>query len=486
MTRVPLSGSLRQCLLLIVGLFAFSACTDRAPMGPFPSGIGLAKPTGSNDPTVTATDPDTARLDTTLNVRVLGSGFDVGSRAQWAFNGVTSEKIVTNSTRFVSSRELVANITIARDANLGKHDVIVTTSLGKGGIGTELFVVTVVITDLGSPTSALGADDAGSIARAVNKWGVSVGTAATRKYEPGSYQHAMRWTIDPEGKVQMEDLMPLMGLASTADAFPTGINDLGTIVGSFRPSDNQAYPHAFVLEPTGMTHLHDLAPCSGEPLDANYSHASDINNRGEIVGVRQLVGTTPYRAFFLSLADRCIVELPSLGGAAEARSINDASVITGWSLDQTGKRAVVWTKATDGVWTIRSLGPEGADAWGINVRGEVAGIQFVPNGDHLPNQLALAWLGDGAGTPTNIGTLGGLASAAYGISESGQIVGWAHNQQENMRPFLWTPAGMSDLGTLGGVRGSANAINGQWVVGNTEIFTKGRTLTGHATLWRIP
>jgi len=481
MTRVPLSRSFRQFRLLLVGLFTFSACSDSAPpSGPSPSGIALAVG-GSQGPTVKSTSPDSARVDTTLDVRVLGSGFDAGSRADWAFKGVVSEKIVTNSTRFVSSRELVANITITRDANLGKHDVIVTTSAGKGGIGTELFAVTLQIIDLGSPTSALGADDAGSIARAVNKWGVIVGTAATRKYDPGSYQHAMRWTIDPEGNVRMEDLMPLMGLTTTADAFPGGINDLGIIVGSFRPSDNQTYPHAFVLEPTGMTHLNDLPQCSGAPLDANYSHANDINNHDEIVGVRELVGT-PSRAFFLSLTNRCVVELPSLGGSSEARSINDGSVITGRSAG----RAVVWTKSSSGVWTIRSLGPEGADAWGINMRGEVAGIQFVPNGDHLPNQLALAWLGDGAGTPTNVGTLGGLASAAYGISESGMIVGWAHNKAQIYHPFLWTPAGMRDLGTLGGQFGSANAIDGQWVVGNTQIRTARGSVTGHATLWKIP
>lgn len=480
MTRVPLTGSFRRCHLLILSLLAFVACTDKAPpSAPLSPPIALAVG-GSQGPTVKSTSPDSARVDTTLDVRVLGSGFDAGSRADWAFKGVVSEKIVTNSTRFVSSRELVANITITRDANLGKHDVIVTTSSGKGGIGTEIFEVTLLIVDLGSPTSALGADDAGSVASAVNKWGVSVGFAATRKYEPGSYFHAMRWTIDAAGKVQMEDLMPRLGLAVTADAFARGINDAGVIVGDFRASDNDT-SHAFVLEPSGMTDLHGLPSCSGAPLDANYSSAADINNRGEIVGVRQLIGA-PYRAFFLSLTDRCIAELPSLGGYSEARSINDSSVITGRSSGQ----AVVWTKSSSGVWTIRSLGPEGADAWGINVRGEVAGIQFVPNGDNPPNQLAFAWLGDGAGTPTNVGTLGGLASAAYGISESGMIVGWAHNKAQIYHPFLWTPAGMRDLGTLGGQFGSANAIDGQWVVGNTQIRTAKGSVTGHATLWKVP
>jgi TolB protein len=74
-------------------------------------------------------------------VRVLGSGFDQGSRAEWAIAGVPSTKIVTNSTRFVSSKELVANIRITFDADTVLYDVLVTTSRGKKGIGTEMFKV---------------------------------------------------------------------------------------------------------------------------------------------------------------------------------------------------------------------------------------------------------------------------------------------------------------------------------------------------------
>jgi hypothetical protein len=52
-----------------------------------------------------------------------------------------SEKIQTNSTRFVNSSELVASITIAADATIELYDVLVTTSKGKRGIGIELFSI---------------------------------------------------------------------------------------------------------------------------------------------------------------------------------------------------------------------------------------------------------------------------------------------------------------------------------------------------------
>src|SRR5688572_11241851 len=151
MTRVLLARYLVQVRRTILTLVALGACADDGVMEPqkaAPEGDVSAARAGSQGPTVKSTDPDSATVDTTLNVRVFGSGYDQGSRADWAFKGVVSDKIVTNSTVFVSSTELIANITIAGNANVGSHDVIVTTSSGKPGIGTELFVVTLKMTKL--------------------------------------------------------------------------------------------------------------------------------------------------------------------------------------------------------------------------------------------------------------------------------------------------------------------------------------------------
>jgi hypothetical protein len=94
---------------------------------------------------VKSTDPDSSAADITLDVRVLGSGYDRGSKATWALNGDTSfatTKIKTNSTRYVSASEIVANITIAADAPQDLFDIVVNTASGKHGIGIELFAVT--------------------------------------------------------------------------------------------------------------------------------------------------------------------------------------------------------------------------------------------------------------------------------------------------------------------------------------------------------
>lgn len=121
----------------LVALIAVAACRDQAA----PTSLGISTAVSSGGVTVTATEPDTATQDTTLDVVVKGSGFDRGSSAQWAIGGVPSTKIRTNSTRFVTSKQLVANITIALDAEAVTYDVLVTTAGGKKGIGTELFTV---------------------------------------------------------------------------------------------------------------------------------------------------------------------------------------------------------------------------------------------------------------------------------------------------------------------------------------------------------
>ena len=124
-------------LAALVSLVAgFSACTDRPP-----SVVGLRASSNSGSVTVTSAAPDSTLQDTTLDVRVFGSGFDRGSKAQWAQSGVVSSNVTTNSTKYLSSTQLTANITVAITASTGRYDILVTTSQGIKGIGTELFTI---------------------------------------------------------------------------------------------------------------------------------------------------------------------------------------------------------------------------------------------------------------------------------------------------------------------------------------------------------
>ena len=72
-------------------------------------------------------------------------------------------------------------------------------------------------------------------------------------------------------------------------------------------------------------------------------------------------------------------------------------------------------------------------------------------------------------TITDLGTLGGTSSYAYGINSLGAVVGAAETSSGDQHAFLYSNGVMSDLGTLGGSSSEARAINDQGqVVGSAN------------------
>ncbi len=80
-------------------------------------------------------------------------------------------------------------------------------------------------------------------------------------------------------------------------------------------------------------------------------------------------------------------------------------------------------------------------------------------------------------TATDLGALGGTESYAYGVNNSGQVVGWANFNPAigNEHAFLYAQGTMTDLGTLGGTYSDAYGINtsGQ-IVGTAATAVGGR------------
>ncbi len=92
--------------------------------------------------TVTAADPPAAEQGLVLDVEVLGSGFKKNAVARFYVAGTGDPGgVLVNSTRYVNSGRLVANITIADAAALGRFDIEVANPDGRTGKGTELFSV---------------------------------------------------------------------------------------------------------------------------------------------------------------------------------------------------------------------------------------------------------------------------------------------------------------------------------------------------------
>jgi probable HAF family extracellular repeat protein len=64
------------------------------------------------------------------------------------------------------------------------------------------------------------------------------------------------------------------------------------------------------------------------------------------------------------------------------------------------------------------------------------------------------------GQMKDLGTLGGGSSEAYGINDSGRVIGGSNTSSGERHAFLYENGQMKDLGTLGGTTMSiANPIN---------------------------
>jgi probable HAF family extracellular repeat protein len=100
------------------------------------------------------------------------------------------------------------------------------------------------------------------------------------------------------------------------------------------------------------------------------------------------------------------------------------------------------------VTDIGTFGGSSSRAYGINDSGQVVGMA-VGSG----NLFSHAFLYSN-GITTDLGTLGGTYSIAYGINNSGQIVGFSNDSSGRNRAFSYSGSNMTDLGAVGGLNES--------------------------------
>ena len=122
-----------------------------------------------------------------------------------------------------------------------------------------------------------------------------------------------------------------------------------------------------------------------------------------------------------------------------------------------------------------TLGGSSSAAYGINDSGQVVGFSRTASGPHH----AFLWTTDGG--MQDLGTLGGSNSYAYGINDSGQVVGFSYTASGDYHAFLWTAdGGMQDIGTLGGSNSDAYGINDS---GQIVGFSRTASGQGRACMW---
>ena len=428
-------------------LILASACTDSGPTESADLSAHFGKGTTTTGPTVSSTSPNTSTRGVTLDVHVYGSGFDQGSKAQWALKGTPSPKVTTNSTRFVSSRELVSNITIASDADPALYDVIVTAASGKPGIGTETFEVTVDQTDLGnlgiSDVEALSVNDAGQITGAA-----AVATSAS---------HPFLW----ENGVMKDLGLP----AGFTTARGEAINNLGQVAGYAMVQVNGAWiSRAFVWSSAGGYQL--LPGLNG----STSNQAMAINDNGVVAGT-----SGSHAVVWINGVVTDIQTFTT--GFSKAYDINSAGEVVG-DYNAPGRSGEVfkWSPAT-GMQLVRTMSGNYGEGLGINDNGDIVGWGAVSGATEN-----YAYVNRG-GVPQNLGITGGANSASFKISVHGQVAG----RTGSNKAALWYPDGsmlvLHPPHLVGSSAASDVNANG-WVVGTITISGK-RSRERHAIRWRV-
>lgn len=385
-------------LRLLAFCAALTACAGSPTAVSDDSAPALGK--AAPGPTVTSTDPVEAPQAVTIDVHVFGNGFDRGSKADFQRGGVSDPKVHVNGTTYRSASELVANLTIAADAPTVTYDVAVTTSSGKKGIGTELFVVTIPLEPLSAPAGFSLAYDVGptglivgdmytkcgpgfapalwnqageltalpplpgtcgGVAHGVNESGVAVGSA----YVGTSSTRSVRWSPGPTGYVAEQ----LPALPNGTDPGPWSINSSGWISAGNAP--------AVWIPAAGWQLL-------AKPAGATSCFATILSNTGQATAQCSIAGVVKVVTWSIPTGAPSVLPLPAGATGAYPKGISSAGVIVGFATGAS-TRAIRWTPA-GASWTVEALVDFGlgASALDMNEAGYVVGSAGWKNNISIP------------------------------------------------------------------------------------------------------
>jgi probable HAF family extracellular repeat protein len=346
-------------------------------------------------------------------------------------------------------------------------------------------------------------------------------TSLTRgRLEGGKVNNSARPVSVPEiyPRYRLIDLGTLGGPNSGVWGFSTQLNNRGEVIAQL----GTAVPdpdclnfdcfvwHGVVREINGV--ITDLSALPGE----NNSAPVWITDNGLIAGLSENGLIDPLTDFprlraVLWNRDRRIVDLGTLGGnssmglAANSRgqvigvalnAIEEnpdfAPVMTFFLPAATQARAFLWQNGF--MQDLGTLGGNDAAAWGVNESGQIVGLSFTnttPNDTTgIPTVHPFLWKN---GTMQDLGSLGGTLSIPgsldhFGgirvINESGEVAGTSTLAGDEVwHAFVWSNGRMIDLGTLGGSSSDALAINEAGVVVGRADFSPDSPYH-HAVLWR--
>ena len=275
------------------------------------------------------------------------------------------------------------------------------------GFGTHLICLPVLWESGGAkPLPMLGGNN-GAVQR-INRFGVAAGFAENSTEDPA---------CPPPQKLQFKPVAWEHGTVielptenGDPDGIALGINDYGQVVGgsgicsTFNPNllINLQSVHALLWQNGQLVNLGNLGGKTGQ---AQGNLAFAINNRGQVVGISDLLGDTTFHGFLWTAATR-MQDLGTLPGdvASAAIGINDAGVVVGLPIDASGNsRAAVWHNGvpTDLNTLVQPDSPLYLlTSCSINSRGEITGLGATSTGE-VHTYRAVPILGNPTSKETN-------------------------------------------------------------------------------------
>lgn len=279
--------------------------------------------------------------------------------------------------------------------------------------------------------------------------------------------------------------MDLGAIFNSVEAIPTySVNDLGQVAGagvqgafggsprgpfltqpysqvnwSPRPADPPINPDLFVDQI--VNGMYNNAPWNPNTDQTLRPSPFAVNNNGVTTGVG---ASYPHAMAFLGTTSQTTAIGPT-GAVCVGYAINDANVVAGVITDPGHAIRIAGGVMTD-LGTLRTQPPNAYNdisyAYGINQSGTIVGSakNDVPAQGVIDNELrAYRWT-QGTGMQ-DLGNLGGPRAEAYDINIGGQVTGYVMDDQFNRYAAVWSPTNViTVIPTFG--PGYTN-LHGRWI-----------------------
>ncbi len=238
------------------------------------------------------------------------------------------------------------------------------------------------------------------------------------------------------------------------------INDAGHVAGTAEAPDRTT--EAFLWRNGALTNLGSLMPNHAH----DYGVARGMSQNDYLVGesmtpMQGFPGASVSHAFFWSEQTGMIDLTPGTDNMSQAWDVNSSGQVVG---NYTG--AFLWSQA-DGLRNI-GFGGMASAAEGINENGEVCGYEWNAEGTRL-----IGWVYDSrSGAIRELPSFGGSTQTRR-INDAGDVVGASNGTDFTPHTVLWTHDGQFvDLGAAplpDYSPGMANALNeARWIVGEDD------------------